>query len=253
MKNEGKTTCQPLDIPGMPPESCKMLVTLVEQSREYLCDDLVSIVLYGSAVMGNLRAMSDINLLFVLRQFTRKGIDPLRETLRLARTAFDMKVMFALETELNDAADAFALKFADIAHRHLILYGSDVVTTLFISRAAKIAQLKQVLLNLIMRLRERYAVISLREEQMALVLADFTGPMRVAAALLLELEGTPAASSKEALELVTTKLAVLNGEQTLHALSQARETRILPSGIAAETCFTLVEIAEGMRRHAEEM
>lgn len=253
MGNEERTTCQPLDIPSMPPESCRMLVTLVEQSREYLGDDLISIVLYGSAAMGNLRATSDINLLFVLRQFTRKGIDPLRETLRLAGTTSDVKVMFALETELDDAANAFAMKFADIAHRHLVLYGPDVVTALSISRAAKITQLKQVLLNLIMRLRERYSVSSLREEQMALVLADFTGPMRVAAALLLELEGTPVASSKESLELVTAKLAVPNGEQALHALSQARETRILPPGIAAETCFTLVEIAEGMRRHVEEM
>ena len=59
--------------------------------------------------------------------------------------------------------------------------------------------------------------------------------------------------AKEALERVTVMLQVPNGADALHALSQARETRMLPPGIAPDTCFTLVEIAEGMRRHVEGM
>lgn len=244
---------QPLQLPDMPAEACQMLTTLVERAREELGDDLVSIILYGSAAEGRMRATSDINLLFVLRRFARAGIDPLRESLRLARAVADVKVMFVLETELADAANAFAMKFADIAHRHQVLYGPEVVAHLTISREAKIAQLNQVLLNLILRLRERYALVSLREEQLALTLAEFAGPLRVSAALLLELQGTPAPSAKDALAQVTADLQIINGAEALRALSQSRETRILPPGVAQETCFTLLDIAEQMRQAVERM
>ena len=50
-----------------------------------LSSDLRSVVLYGSGAERQLRATSDLNLIFVLRTFTRQAIDELREPLRLAR------------------------------------------------------------------------------------------------------------------------------------------------------------------------
>lgn len=62
--------------------------------------------------------------------------------------------------------------------------------------------MKQRLLNLTLRLREAYIARSLREEQLAAVIADAAGPLRACASTLLELEGR--ASSSPQVENVAT-------------------------------------------------
>lgn len=55
-------------------------------------------------------------------------------------------------------------------------------------RAAEIFRLKQVLLNLTLRLREAYGERTGREERVAMLAAESSGPLRTCAATLLELE-----------------------------------------------------------------
>ena len=57
-----------------------------------------------------------------------------------------------------------------------------------------------MLLNLLLRLRERYVSLSLDEDRLALVLANSAGPLRAAAATLLALEGQPRMAPREALD-----------------------------------------------------
>ena len=47
------------------------------------------------------------------------------------------------------------MKFADIAARHAVIDGRDVFAGLTQSRAAQLTRVRQVLLNLLLRLRER--------------------------------------------------------------------------------------------------
>src|SRR5205807_1909594 len=97
---------------------------------------LRSVVLFGSAAEGRLRATSDVNLLFVLRTFDLDGVDKLREPLRLAEIGARIAPMFLLESELQAAATAFAVKFTDIAHRRRVLHGDDPFVSLAVPRAA---------------------------------------------------------------------------------------------------------------------
>jgi hypothetical protein len=102
-----------------------------------------------------------------------------------------------------------------------------------------------------MRLRNRYALVSLREEQLALVIADAAAPLRAAAATLLELEGRTAPSPKAALVEVVRALGF--EDDVLVSVSQARETRALPAGTAGQTLFRLLELAGEMRRRVEKL
>jgi len=111
--------------------------------------------------------------------------------------------------------------------------------------------LKQVLLNLTLRLRESYVLRSLREEQLALVVADTAGPLRSCAATLLELEDQPAGSPKEALERMVASLSEPGWEKALSHLSEARERRVLPRGVAGPTLLRLIELTRRMRARAE--
>jgi hypothetical protein len=218
----------------------------VDAAVAALGPDLRSIVLFGSAAEGRLRATSDVNVMLVLRRFDAERADGLRGPLGLAQAGARLAPMFVLESELGEAAVAFANKFMDMEKRHRVLHGDDPFATLKIPRAAAITRLRQVLLNIVMRLRVRYLAQSLREERLALLVAETAGPLRAAAATLLSLEGKPAPSPREALERVAGEAAA----PTLRALSQARETGKLEPGAGRATTLALIELARRMHERA---
>jgi hypothetical protein len=158
-----------------------------------------------------------------------------------------MNVMFLLEDEVPAAMDAFAVKFADIVARHRVLFGSDPFAKLSPPRDALIRRLKQVLLNLQLRLRERYVMLSLREEQLALLIADAAGPLRSSAASLLKLEGQPPLAPKEALEKVVGEMNDAGLVAALNEISAAREDRQLAPGKAAPALMSLIELTRRLR------
>jgi predicted nucleotidyltransferase len=214
---------------------------LVAQARSALGDQLRAVILYGSAAEGRLRATSDINLLFVLTRF--ENVDALREPYRYAQAAANVTAMFVLESELPAAAEAFAQKFADIARRHTVLHGEDVVANISISREALVVRLRQVLLNLTIRLREMYMERSLREEQCAITVAESAAPLRTSSASILELEGRGLLHPKEALEVLAGELGFV---ELLPHISEAREQRALPAGRGAEFLFATLQLARAL-------
>ena len=238
--------------PSLPEEIQRHLDLFVAAAQTAFGDDLAAAVLFGSAADGQVRATSDVNLLLLLKRFTPQAANALRGPLRLAHAAIDLQVMFLLESELTQAADAFAVKFADIIARHRVLLGHDPFASLHTSRDAVLRRLRQVLLNQQLRMRERYMLLSLNEEQLAGAIADAAGPLRSAAASLAQLDGRPL-SGKQALEAFVDQL----GDPALHAalqtMSAARETARLAPGQALPAFSSLMAITERLREHAETM
>jgi predicted nucleotidyltransferase len=227
----------------LPAHVDRALEELVAAARQICGGALRSIVLYGSGAEGRLRATSDVNLILVLTEFTPLMADGLREPLRVGQAAIRLAVMLLLESEISAAVNAFPVKYLDIIHRHRILYGNNPFEGLSFSRDASVFRLKQVLLNLRLRLRSLYVLRGLNEEQLVLVVADAVGPLRSCAATILELQGQPAPSPREALE------QILQGEDSgwqdvLNHLSQARQTRKLESGVAGKTLFRVMELTD---------
>jgi predicted nucleotidyltransferase len=247
-----ESTAQATSV-SMPPAVERILADLVKTTKDAFQDDLVCMVLFGSGAEGRLRATSDLNLLVVLKQFQQERADAFREPMRLARVAARAAVMFVLESELATAAEAFAVKFGDIARRHRVLVGELPKALLAVSPEAKKQRLRQTLMNLILRLRQSYVMTSLREEQLALVIAETAGALRSAAATLLELEGRPVVSPKESLEAVAALLDGGPWSETLHRISEARESRGLPAGTAAPVLFKIMALTDAMRRRVERL
>ena len=209
--------------------------------------NLRSVILFGSAAEGRLRKTSDVNILLVLSAIDRAQLDAIREPLRVARAAIQLEPMFVLDSELQEAAEAFANKFDDIRRRHVVLHGDDVINTLTIPRDALLRRVRQVLLNQTLRLRDIYAERSLREEQAAMAIAEAAGPLRAAAAAILELEGRESADAKAAL----AALANEGGFGTLvPQFSEAREQSVLAPGSAAAALFDVVRLARWLYERA---
>jgi hypothetical protein len=225
----------------------RLLDDFVGAARQAFGDRLESVVLYGSAAEGALRATSDVNVILVLSAFERERADQLRDAFTMAHAAIRLSAMFLLAEEVPAAAEAFAQKFDDVRRRHRVLWGRDPFAALTPSRAALVTRLNQVLLNLTLRLRAAYVARSQREEQLVTVVADAAPPLRTAAASLLELEGRPAAPAKAALREAARAVAGPLAEATLVRMSQARETGTLPAGVAGDTVLELIALARGLR------
>jgi hypothetical protein len=164
--------------------------------------------------------------------------------------------MFLLASELQAAMDLFAVKFGDIARRHRVLFGDDPFAGLTVSRAAAIARLKQTLLNITLRMREAYVARGLREEQLSSVIAESAAPLRACAAALLEAEGIPAPSPKEALARFVESIEKSGDRsqsltEALARVSEAREEGRLPPGTAGPTLLSLIDLAGKMWQRAE--
>ena len=191
-----------------------------------------------------------MNVILVLTAFDRAKVDGLRDGLRVAQAAVRLSAMFLLAEEVALATQAFAQKFADVLRRRRVLYGADPFAGIEIPRAALTARLAQVLLNLTLRLRAVYVERSLREEQVSRAIADAAGPLRTCAASILELEGRPAPSPREALRTLATSLGGDDWAPVLDRVSEARERQVLPPGVAPDTLLRLIELTRLMRARA---
>ena len=228
---------------NLPEHVSRSLDLFAGAARAAFGDNLRSLILFGSAAEGKLRATSDVNVLLVLRTLDRAQLDAIREPMRAAQAAINLQTMLILESELPAAAEAFANKFEDIRRRHVVLAGDDLVNTLTISRDALRRRVRQVLLNQTLRLRDAYA----QTNQADAVIADAAGPLRAAAASILELEGRPASDPKSALATLAADSEFAN---VLPHISEARERRLLAPGTAANVLFDIARLAQWMHERA---
>lgn len=227
----------------LPPAIQRTLNDFVDATRATFGERLVSVVLFGSAAEGRLRATSDVNVAVVARSVTQEDTDRLREPITLGHAAVSLNVMLLAEDEVAAAAEAFAAKFADIRRRRVVLHGRDAFADVVIPRAAEIHRLEQVLLNLVLRTRTAYALRGLRDERTSLLLADLAGPLRSCAAALLELEGRPAPDARAAL----VEIAGERSRAPVELLARARQEGPLPPDEAGRAIFALLDLAQEMR------
>lgn len=209
-------------LDGLPTHVATILSDFAGKARDVLADDLVSVVLFGSAAEGRLKATSDVNLILVLRAFEAEKLGQLGDPLLAAEAAIQLRVMFLLESEIPAAVECFAQKFADILRRHRVIFGRQVFAATQVPRAPEIFRLRQILLNLTLRLREAYVSRGQRAEQIVRVLGDALGPLRAGAGTLLELEGTPNSDSDAALKAVAASFGA-DGEAAAAGLFAAHE------------------------------
>ncbi|MCE9638212.1 MAG: nucleotidyltransferase domain-containing protein [Planctomycetes bacterium] len=221
---------------------------LVAALREGLGEDLRSVVLFGSAAEGRLRPTSDVNVIVVVRAIDAPRAARVADAFRIARVAARVEAMILLKSEVRDAVREFAAKFADVLRRRRVVFGSDPFDGIQIPRDVEVRRLRQSLLNLVLRLRERAVVAP--DDRTAALLADNAGPLRAAAAALVVLEGGPPLPPKDALARIAPSLGVPGVADALERTSDAREGRDTAPGARRDALWTLVAIAHAMRERA---
>jgi len=231
----------------LPPEVREWLSQSAAALVDAFAGDLQALILFGSAAEGRMRASSDVNLLVLLHRFDGARVDGARSLLQNAAAAVELHPMFLLTDELQLAAESFAEKFEDISNRHFMMMGDDPFKNLVIPRPLLIQRVRQVLLNLTLRLRVTYAVGPMSEEALAGIVADMAAPLRRSATAILELRGAQSESPKAALQQIAVELGDHWGN-ALEQLSQAREDLRLAPGTSRALIASLASLAESMQR-----
>ena len=132
------------------------LVTRLEQAAG---TNLLSVILYGSAVTGEFQPKhSDLNVLCILRELDREELSKLHPAAAWwAKKGHPAPLFFTLR-ELRESADVFAIELLDIKSARRILHGEDVIDALVIPMDLHRMHVERELRNNAIRLRQRYVM-----------------------------------------------------------------------------------------------
>ncbi|MCW5981441.1 MAG: hypothetical protein KIT09_25370 [Bryobacteraceae bacterium] len=201
----------------------RVLDELVKRLTKTYDDRLVSVILYGSAAVGDHEGrFSDINVFCVLRDVTPRELSEAEPIFRWFRSLDNPAPLLMSEEEVRTSTDCFPIEFHDIQEQNRILYGRDVVSDLEIDDSFYRAQVEYQLRAKVLRLRQKGAGVMTDRELLLRLLADSLSTFCVLSRHALRLHG------------------VKGRWQKREVIEQARET----FGFDAAPFLTLLDVRE---------
>ncbi len=139
----------------------------------YACgDNLVSVVLYGSAARDDYHEQySDVNVMVVLRHMKPSVFPALTGILTWWSLEEKLRppTIMTLE-ELRESADVFAIEMLDIQAAHKTLYGDDVVSGITVPMNLHRVEVEHELRTTLLRLRHHLLLTADGDEELKAVL-----------------------------------------------------------------------------------
>ncbi|MCA1633647.1 MAG: hypothetical protein LC802_08000 [Acidobacteria bacterium] len=175
-------------------------------------ENLVSVVLYGSAAAGDfVQLQSDYNVLIALNRITpedlRMAQAPMREWQRLGHP---LPVYFTF-AELRDAADVFPIEFHQMERSRVVLFGRDPFDALRISDVNLRHQTEYELRSKLLQLRRLYIPASVSARKLQDLMSDSLSSFATLFAPVLLLHGAPSPVLKQDIVRETARLLGLDG------------------------------------------
>lgn len=227
----------------------KILEGFVQDVQGLYADELLAILLYGSAATGeHVAGRSDINVAIVLRRLTPPLLRKAARHLRAwSRQGFATPKFFDPEF-LHASLDVFAIEFLDMQERHRVLWGPDLFADLSIGQANLRFQCEQELRGKLLRLRQSYVESAHAPSDLERILAVAMSSLVVLARTLLRLGGAELGGSAEAvLERVQIRFGA--SSVSLRKAWQVKRGEIRMTGSNLEMLYQeVLEEVEGLVR-----
>ncbi|MDY6837506.1 MAG: hypothetical protein SWH78_06000 [Thermodesulfobacteriota bacterium] len=141
----------------IPKEPREVFSDITSDYKALFADDLVSIILYGSAASGEYMAgKSDINFMIVLSD---NGIDSLERTFEVIKKWKKRKVatpLFLTEDYIRTSLDAFPIEYLNFQNCHQLVYGKDILKDLTFDRDYVRLQCERDIKGKLLLLREAF-------------------------------------------------------------------------------------------------
>ena len=209
----------------------RVLNQLVERLQKAYGDRLVSVVLYGSAAVGDHHGRySDINILCVLQQLTPRELGESESIFHWWRELGNPAPLLMSTDEVASSTDCFPIEFHDIQERHRILYGKDVVADLKIDDVFYRAQVEHELRAKLLRLRQKAAGVLSDKTLLLQLLTDSLSTFCVLVRHAIRLHGVPALWQKrEIIQQAQEQFQI--DPRPFETLLDLREEKIKPKGL----------------------
>lgn len=170
------------------------------QVASALRDDLVALVLYGSAARGVfVRDRSDVNTLLICRAADDRLFARLEAPVRAWTRTGQPAPLILTEREWRSSADAFPVEYEDIREAHRVLAGRDPWDGITVRPEHVRRQVEQELMGKLVHLRRAYAALLDDPKQLSAVLVETAGGVFAMLRAALRLAGTPPPAEPDAL------------------------------------------------------
>jgi hypothetical protein len=176
------------------------LERFVADVRGLYGEDLLAVVLYGSAATGeHVPGQSDLNLLVLLRAVTAAHLRRAHAHVGRWRKAGIVAPLFLDPHYIQTSTDVFPLEFLDMQAHHRVLSGSDdVLRAVRVDPTNLRLQCEQEMRGKLLRLRQVYLETAGDARRVTALMADSASSFLVILRAALRLAGRPVPSGREA-------------------------------------------------------
>ena len=211
--------------------------SLVDDYRKVLGNDLISVILYGSALTAEyVPKKSDLNFLIVLSE---EGIEKLHLVYDLVAKWRKKRVgtpLFLTKAYIDSSLDTFPIEFLNIKRNYTVVFGEDILEGLSFEKAFIRMQCERELKGKLLLLRERYVetkgkAIALRT-LVANTLSDF---IFIFKGLLYLLDKEVPATKRETVTALTKEFDL--DQELFLSLLRVKEGTLKPSAKEMELLF----------------
>lgn len=186
----------------------QLLNEFVEKLRGAAGENLISVVLYGSAANGEFHPeYSDLNLLCFVRDTSFMALSKIAPVVDWWRGKKHQPPLLLTADELKASADVFSIEFADMKQRYRVLYGEDLLRDVSVPMTHHRQQLEYELREKLFLLRQHLMLAGSDEKKiwdvMLHSLSSFTTLFRH---VLIELGERERLHSREAVAQLSSQL-----------------------------------------------
>ncbi len=177
-------------MPGT--EVRQALERLTASLRKAFGDDLLSVVLYGSAARDDhYGGGSDLNVVAVVKRLELDTLARGGETMRLWEQQGNRPILFLSPEWITGSCDVFPLEFLDILESHVVVSGADPFAGLTVSHSNLRLQCESELKTKLIHLRTGYVEFHQDPDQLSRLVAASFASIAAVCRGVLRLAGQP--------------------------------------------------------------
>lgn len=155
--------------------------------KEVYPDELVSVILYGSAASGEfVDKHSNLNLLVVLKT---GELSVLKRSNKLVRKTALINSLFLTEDYISASTDTFPIEFLDMRENYAVIFGKDVLKDIHIDLGNLRFQCEQELKAKLIKLRQGYLYSNNNPDELRGMLLLMINPVLHISRNILRLKG----------------------------------------------------------------
>jgi predicted nucleotidyltransferase len=135
-----------------------ILQKFIQGLKDVYPEELLSIILYGSAASGEfVDKHSNLNLLVVLKN---TDLEVIKKSSKLVRKFKMINALFLTEDTIANSIDIFPIEFLDMQENYFLLYGKDVLKDIQVDIRHLQFQCEQELKAKLIKLRQTYLLLN---------------------------------------------------------------------------------------------